>query len=271
MRPFAVILVALVAAVAASPVRGPTRPRNTASASAGAYPGDAFLRALDKTSAPKFAVKIGLGAPSATTRRHLSQFRDAALAENINVTQPVDFLDETRQFKYPSFDHNKCQLSKDGNGVVPFVASTTLGTYFENIFQMIPTWTKGAIKLSRFDLFHGHLFANPATKSAGVVFHAKEYPADNTADFPYDLGFCQVDSNLNFVEKVMRKRNLVWTMDSSDKISLWWIDMGVKTGDQAVDGVLGGEPFYTLFEDTLGHVIADFYYLEGSELGISLY
>ncbi|KAK6518827.1 hypothetical protein TWF281_003519 [Arthrobotrys megalospora] len=231
------------------------------------FPGDNLLRNLSRSSTPKFATNIPLAAPSTTTRRNLALFRTATLA--LNVTHPVGFLDQSRRFLYPAFEHQRCQLGKDTDNVTPFLAFTTLGTYFENLFQMIPTWTKGEILLSRFDLFHGHLFANPATRTAGVVFHSKEYPAENADTFPFNLGFCQINSNVTFANKVMQKRNFVWTIDSSDRISLWRIDMAIESGDETIDMVLGGAPFYTLYEDSLGHVVADFYYLEGLELGLN--
>ncbi|KAK6330442.1 hypothetical protein TWF696_003334 [Orbilia brochopaga] len=260
------VLVAITSTVFASPIP-PSKFYSHADAST--FPGDAFLRALASASAPTFAGKIPLPATSTTARRHLAEFRTATLA--LNITHPVRFLDESRQFQYPAFNNMQCELEKDGNGVLPFATDTTLGLYFEGLFQMIPIWTKDEIKLSRFDLFHAHLFANPRTKTAGLVFHAKEYPADDADTFPFNLGFCQLGSNLTFVDKVMRRRNIVWTIDAKDRTSLWWIDMGIKTGDQAVDEVTGGAPFYTLYEDSLGHVVADFYYLEGLSLGVSLY
>ncbi|KAJ6256472.1 hypothetical protein Dda_8334 [Drechslerella dactyloides] len=267
MRSRSLVLVGLAAAVLASPILTP-KP-DVAELENPAFPGDAFLRALANTPNPKFATNIPLATTHATTRRHLAAFRKATL--ELNMTYPVNFLDESHEFQYPAFNDMRCELGKDSNGVVPFTTSSTLGTYFESLFQMIPSWTKGQIALSRFDLFHAHLFANPTTRVAALVFHAKEYPADNADTFPFNLGFCQIGSNLVFVDKIMRRRNLVWIIDANDRTSLWWIDMGVKTGDQAVDAVTGGAPFYTLYEDSLGHVVADFYYLEGLALGVSLY
>ncbi|KAF3904348.1 hypothetical protein AA313_de0206281 [Arthrobotrys entomopaga] len=260
-------LVALLSAASSSPLPG--EQANSSSAIAPTNPGDAFLQALASDPAPKFAIKIHVTPGSATTQQQLSLFRAATLT--LNVTYPHNFLDFSRKFQYPTFDNKQCELGKDNNGVFPFVASTTLGTYFEALFLTIPDWTKNDISLSRFDLFHAHLFVNLATKTTGVVFHSKEYPANNADTFPYDLGFCQVNSNLAFVDLVMRKRNLIWTIDASNCTSMWWIDMGIKTGNEEVDLVLGGAPFYTLYEDDLGHVVADFYYLKGKGLGISLY
>ncbi|RVD89197.1 uncharacterized protein DFL_000213 [Arthrobotrys flagrans] len=257
------VLVSAVSSIPLPPARdnAPTVPRP--------FLGDDFLCALSRNYAPKFATNIPLAVASTTTQRNLALFRTATLA--LNVTHPVTFLDDSRGFMYPVFEQKRCQLGKDTDNVTPFLASTTLGTYFENLFQMIPTWATGEISLSRFDLFHGHLFANPSTSTVGVVFHSKEYPAENADTFPFNLGFCQINSNVTFANKIMRKRNLVWTIDASNRTALWWIDMAIRTGDNAVDAVLGGEPFYTLYEDSLGYVVADFYYLDGLELGVSLY
>ncbi|EWC43737.1 hypothetical protein DRE_07355 [Drechslerella stenobrocha 248] len=263
---WSLLRVLVVLALAPSSFVVTARDNASTDAPALALPGDAFLRDLAGDSVPKFATRIPLAAASATTRRQLALFRTAALASA--STKPVEFLDRSRQFSYPVF--GRCSLGKDNN-VLPFDVSTTLGPYFESIFRMIPAWTNGDISLSRFDLFHGHLFANAATKTAGVVFHSKEYPADNADTFPYNLGFCQLESNLPFVDKVMRKRNLVWTIDANQRTSFWWIDMAAKSGNGLVDEILGGAPFYTLYEGNLGHVVADFYYLKGLELGVSLY
>ncbi|KAK6542230.1 hypothetical protein TWF694_007984 [Orbilia ellipsospora] len=265
--PLRLVLLTLFSAASPSPL--PSEKTSSASPITASFPGDAFLQALASNPAPKFATRIPIAQASATTQHQLSLLYAATLT--FNVTYPRNFLDFSREFQYPTFDNKQCELGKDTNGVYPFAASTTLSAYFEGIFLTIPDWTKGEISLTRFDLFHAHLFANPTTKTAGVVFHSKEYPADNVDTFPYDLGFCQVDSNLDFTDSIMRKRNLIWTIDADNHASMWWIDMGVKTGNNDVDSMLDGAPFYTLYEDSLGHVIADFYYLKGEELGVSLY
>ncbi|EGX46178.1 hypothetical protein AOL_s00110g2 [Orbilia oligospora ATCC 24927] len=243
--------------------------RSSALASTLPFPGDKFIRTLLRSHAPKFATGIPLAVSPPITQRNLALFRTAAL--NLNITHPVTFLDDSRKFHYPVFETTKCQLGKDTDNVTPFLDSTTLGTYFKDIFQMIPSWTNGDTVLSRFDLFHGHLFANPSTGAVGVVFHSKEYPAENTETFPFNLGYCQINSNVTFVQKIMRKRNIIWIIDDRDRTSLWRVDMGVRTGDSAIDTILGGEPFYTLYEGSLGNVVADLYYLNGLELSVSLY
>ncbi|KAK6334225.1 hypothetical protein TWF730_003440 [Orbilia blumenaviensis] len=233
------------------------------------FPGDSFISTLIGNHVPSFATSIPLSGVSAETQKNLSLFRTATLT--LNKSHLTDFLDNSRGFLYPVFERKRCQLGKDTDRVVPFYTSNALGAYFENIFHMIPAWTNNEISLSRFDLFHGHLFANPITKAVGVVFHSKEYPAQNDDTFPFNLGFCQINSDTVFSERTMRKRNLIWVIDAADRTSLWWIDMAIQTGNSAIDSILGGEPFYTLYESNFGHVIADFYFLKNLELGASLY
>ncbi|KAJ3153723.1 hypothetical protein HDU86_005055 [Geranomyces michiganensis] len=237
----------------------------TAAGASESFPGDAFLKLLSKTPLPKFATKLILSTPSPTTRRQLNLFRTASLARNL-----TSLLSPINGFHYPTFA--KCELTKDSNPVLPFT-STALEDYFTTIFTSIPKLTSQKLALSRFDLFHAHVFANTATGTAGVVFHSREYPAQDAAKFPFNLGFCQVGSDEPFDDAVMRRRNLVWMMDSTAAGggSLYWIDMARKTGNADVDAVLQEGPFYTLYESDLGHVLADFYYLKGEALGVSLY
>ncbi|OJH40265.1 hypothetical protein [Cystobacter ferrugineus] len=69
----------------------------------------------------------------------------------------------------------------------------TVTDYFEELFEMVvavsmshqsgsPPWFDGEhIRLSRADLFHGHLIFDNSTPSAQdvlLLFHAKEYPSD---------------------------------------------------------------------------------------------
>ncbi|KAJ3169253.1 hypothetical protein HDU88_001050 [Geranomyces variabilis] len=257
----------LVLAAAASFLLGASADAVPADAGAPeSFPGDAFLQLLNKTPLPKFATKLILPTPAPATRRQLSLFRTAVLARNL-----TSLLSPINGFHYPTFA--KCELTKDENPVLPFT-NPALEDYFTTVFTSIPKLTSKKLALSRFDLFHAHVFANTATGTAGVVFHSREYPAQNSKTFPYNLGFCQVGSDEPFDDSVMRRRNLVWVMDSAaggGSAALYWIDMASKTGNADVDAVLQDGPFYTLYESDLGHVLADFYYLKGEPLGVSLY
>ena len=74
------------------------------------------------------------------------------------------------------------------------------------------------VALDRFDLFHAHLFlphgsgngsGGGSSRALGLLFHAAEYPA-RCAAFPYHLGYCQANSTLEYEEKAMDLRNIVY-------------------------------------------------------------
>ena len=65
------------------------------------------------------------------------------------------------------------------------------------------------VALSRFDLFHAHLFCERTSNQLGMLFHTHEYPAMGP-DFKIDLGYCQRGSNLEFNAHAMDFRNLLW-------------------------------------------------------------
>ena len=65
------------------------------------------------------------------------------------------------------------------------------------------------MELSRFDLFHGHAFLSHEDSALGILFHAKEFPAE-CEEFPYNLGFCQDGTDLSYSDEAMAWRNYVW-------------------------------------------------------------
>jgi hypothetical protein len=79
------------------------------------------------------------------------------------------------------------------------------------VFESVPhtpSQTCPQVELSRFDLFHCHIFVT-ADGTPGLLFHASEYPAPCHA-FPYNLGYCQVKSPLRFSQARLDWRNYVW-------------------------------------------------------------
>ena len=64
------------------------------------------------------------------------------------------------------------------------------------------------VNLSRWDLFHAHAFRSWRDGKLGLLFHAKEYPQECEA-FPYNLGFCQRGSSLEYETRGMDFRNLL--------------------------------------------------------------
>ena len=65
------------------------------------------------------------------------------------------------------------------------------------------------VHLSRWDLFHAHAFRSWRDGKLGLLFHAKEYPQQCEA-FPYNLGFCQGGSTLQYDTRGMDFRNLLF-------------------------------------------------------------
>lgn len=67
------------------------------------------------------------------------------------------------------------------------------------------------VTLSRFDLFHGHLFrARDWPHSLGILFHAMEYPAYGE-EFDVILGFCQLHSHIRFQQGLWDSRNWIFS------------------------------------------------------------
>ena len=66
------------------------------------------------------------------------------------------------------------------------------------------------VKLSRFDLFHGHMFRHSSwPHGLGILFHAMEYPCYGES-FDIDLGFCQVNSPIGFDQRAWHQRNWIY-------------------------------------------------------------
>eukprot|EP01023_Acetabularia_acetabulum_P020098 TRINITY_DN2034_c1_g1_i7.p3 TRINITY_DN2034_c1_g1~~TRINITY_DN2034_c1_g1_i7.p3 ORF type:complete len:146 (-),score=28.39 TRINITY_DN2034_c1_g1_i7:247-684(-) len=107
------------------------------------------------------------------------------------------------------------------------------------------------IDLTRYDLFHGHFFLDYAKTGVGIVYHSKEYPKINENNFPYNLGYCQQGSDLQFSPYVMNHRNIVWFKGQ----------LGVLNVDEA--GALNNlvwdllRPVDTVLESDLGDCPAD--------------
>ncbi|XP_038702715.1 uncharacterized protein LOC119999297 isoform X2 [Tripterygium wilfordii] len=105
---------------------------------------------------------------------------------------------------------DRCQLTRSPN-CWRFI-SEDLNSYFGFLFEVIATRgsTVGLnLSLNRFDLFHGHIFLSVDSGRLGILFHAKEYPAYEKEVFPYNMGYCQIGSNVNYDES-MNLRNILW-------------------------------------------------------------
>jgi hypothetical protein len=165
------------------------------------------------------------------------------------------FVDQGAKFEFPTF--GKCELTKEP--IVYPLRSVSLSSYFTGLFELIQSSSAFGTKLSRFDLFHGHLFSRNGT--VGIVFHSEEYPSFDAHTFPVSLGFCQDGSDLQYSEEKMEKRNYIWTVEtSSNSTSLFNID-ALKANQMKLLSQPIPDTVFTLYEDTLGTVIADVYFL----------
>mmetsp|Transcript_8703 Transcript_8703/g.25067 ORF Transcript_8703/g.25067 Transcript_8703/m.25067 type:complete len:202 (-) Transcript_8703:910-1515(-) len=92
--------------------------------------------------------------------------------------------------------------------------SQAINLFLASLFQQISQHaTLPPFELTRWDLFHGHLFIDYANNQMGLLFHAQEYPA-YSEEFPIVLGFCQEGSTLAYDEEKMRVRNILWWNDA---------------------------------------------------------
>ncbi|KAK9796273.1 hypothetical protein WJX73_001601 [Symbiochloris irregularis] len=90
----------------------------------------------------------------------------------------------------------------------------SVNSFMAALFRAIAGRTTAAgipqVLLNRFDLYHAHLFqASRPPHSLGLLFHAMEYPALGP-DWPVNLGYCQVDSTLQYHSRAMDLRNWLW-------------------------------------------------------------
>ncbi|KAJ2997053.1 hypothetical protein HDV02_005923 [Globomyces sp. JEL0801] len=173
------------------------------------------------------------------------------------------------KIQYPKF--GRCSLEKDDNSTYT-LSNPVLQSFFTGLFRTATTQKPISTALSQFDLFHGHLFYNNEVQTMGIVFHAKEYPKLSD-EFPYNLGFCQRNSTLQYNQAVMAKRNLLWLFNPNLKKSgkLLQLDASKKSGILKIDEELPVEPFYTLYEYNLGKLVSDLYLLPSLPLAISPY
>jgi len=134
---------------------------------------------------------------------------------------------------------NKCQLTRTPYG--RRFANKELNQYFAFLFELIVARGPSValnVSLSRYDLFHGHLFLASETGRLGILFHAKEYPAFDKELFPYSLGYCQAGSNVQYDDS-MNLRNILWLAPLPSKETKAWLAPGVLVVlDAHPDGII---------------------------------
>uniref|UniRef100_A0A1J3D4S8 Uncharacterized protein n=1 Tax=Noccaea caerulescens TaxID=107243 RepID=A0A1J3D4S8_NOCCA len=163
----------------------------------------------------------------------------------------------------------KCQLTRTPYGR-HFIAEEA-NSYFEFLFRLIESRGPSVglnVSLTRYDLFHGHLFLASESGRLGILFHAKEYPAYDKKVFPYNMGYCQRGSDVKYGD-AMNLRNILWLAPLPSKSTPGWLAPGVLVVlDAHPDGIIYRDliPNYvkfvrTIYEDDLGTTAVDVNYL----------
>ncbi|KAK6911588.1 hypothetical protein RJ641_023681 [Dillenia turbinata] len=169
---------------------------------------------------------------------------------------------------------SRCQLTRTPYGRC-FI-SEDLNAYLEFLFGTIVARGPSVglnVSLSRYDLFHGHLFIATNSCRVGILFHAKEYPAYEKEIFPYDMGFCQTGSNVEYDDS-MNLRNILWLAPLPGTSGKDWVAPGVLVVlDANPEGIVYSDliPEYvrfarTMYEDDFGDVVVDVNYLNVGKL-----
>ncbi|ESQ32231.1 hypothetical protein EUTSA_v10005730mg [Eutrema salsugineum] len=169
----------------------------------------------------------------------------------------------------PGVQGSKCQLTRTPYGR-HFIAEE-VNSYIEFLFRLIESRGPSIgfnVSLTRYDLFHGHLFLASESGRLGILFHAKEYPAYDKKVFPYNMGYCQRGSDVKYDDS-MNLRNILWLAPLPSKSTPGWLAPGVLVVlDAHPDGIIYRDliPNYvkfvrTIYEDDLGTTAVDVNYL----------
>lgn len=162
----------------------------------------------------------------------------------------------------------KCELTRTpyGRRFVDEGVNSYLALLFEIIVERGPSVGLD-VSLSRFDLFHGHLFIAKESRRLGILFHAKEYPTFDKEIFPFNMGYCQVGSDVAYDESI-NLRNILWLAPLPSNSSKEWLSPGVLVVlDAHPEGIIYQDliPKYvscarTLYEEYFGELVVDVNY-----------
>ncbi|XP_027107760.1 uncharacterized protein [Coffea arabica] len=170
---------------------------------------------------------------------------------------------------------DKCELTRTPYGW-RFI-NEELNSYLKFLFEMIVARGPNVglnVSLNRYDFFHGHLFIAVDSGRLGILFHAKEYPAYEKEVFPYNMGYCQIGSNVTYDDS-MNLRNILWLAPLPSNSTKTWLAPGVLVVlDAHPEGIIYQDliPEYvkfarTLYEEDFGEVVVDVNYLNvGAEV-----
>ncbi|KAM7469765.1 hypothetical protein LguiA_007948 [Lonicera macranthoides] len=165
---------------------------------------------------------------------------------------------------------DRCELTRTPYGR-RFI-NEELNSYLEFLFKIIAARCPNIglnISLNRYDFFHGHIFLATDSGRLGILFHAKEYPAYDKEVFPYNMGYCQIGSNVTYDDS-MNLRNILWLAPLPSNSTKDWLAPGVLVVlDARPGGIIFRDliPDYvqvarTLYEDDFGDIVGDVNYLD---------
>lgn len=166
-------------------------------------------------------------------------------------------------------NEERCELTRTPYGW-RFI-SEEVNSYLAFLFELIASRGPSIglnVSLNRFDFFHGHLFIAKGSGRLGILFHAKEYPAYKKDVFPYNMGYCQIGTNVVY-DDTMNLRNILWLAPLPSNATRTWVAPGVLVVLDAHPGGIIYEdliPEYvnyarTIYEDDFGEVVVDVNYL----------
>ena len=143
--------------------------------------------------------------------------------------------------------------------------------YLAELFLLAGLHLEGPTRpnpLSRFDLFHAHLWTGETSCEGrvvpvvGLLMHAMEYPrADPSAGFELDLGRCHFQSSCAYDPAAMASRNLLWCATADEG---WAEFCALDTSKGKALGKRGlcvVPELHTTFEGDFGEVAGDVLYL----------
>lgn len=132
-----------------------------------------------------------------------------------------------RRWSVPDIEGAKeCHCQLTSSSLCQRFRQPAINSFLAALFEALPAAFLAASLsppgLNRFDLFHGHVFAvdgesadgclndRQTTGGLGILFHAREYPAQNNDTWRHNLGFCQHGSPMKFDARKMDLRNIVY-------------------------------------------------------------
>lgn len=211
----------------------------------GGHPGEisanALLLALASGQPPTYATAVHTAAPLPSALTTVKQ--EIAAKTSMSVGDILLGVIRPQIVFRQSFTFQTANTSADRQKVFRTMSSGTseyafdlpglgLTKWFADLFGGIVTGHP-ATMLHEFDLFHGHVVPNEATRDVVIVFHAKEYPSDVIGSFQknrYAANGLISTGSKSFASgsSLMNQRNFVWTLKTN---TVYLLDGGNRMKD----------------------------------------